>query len=112
MDTKKVLASAFITTALVLTPVGVASATPVTDNSPAAVEVRHDNNHRDHDRGHHDRGRDGRDRDRHGDNHWRDRDNHRNDQRRHDHHWTPPRTEHRWQGTCFWLGPFWVCLPW
>jgi hypothetical protein len=94
MQTKKALAGAFFGAVLVITPVGVASATPVTDTSPAVVDVSHHGN--DHDRGYND--------------HYGKGDNHR----RHDrdwnndwNHWNNP-----WQPNCFWYGPWWVCQRW
>jgi Ni/Co efflux regulator RcnB len=97
MEAKKVLASAFLTTALVLTPVGVATAAPVTDTSPGVVDVNHrdrgwDDHRRDHGNDHKrgDRGHNDWDRGRHND--W-DRGNH-------------------WRPNCFWFGPWLVCMPW
>ncbi|WP_277369777.1 hypothetical protein [Rhodococcus rhodochrous] len=92
MKPKKILASVFLSTALVLAPAGVASASPVVDTSPGVVAVNHD--HRDYDKHHkndHKRDRD------HGKHHNKDWD------RRWDNHWRPD---------CFWFGPWLVCSPW
>jgi hypothetical protein len=97
MEPKKVLASAFLTTALVLTPVGVATAAPVTDSSPGVVEVNHN-----------DRGWDnhGRDRDRGGN--WNNDRGHNNWDRGHN-DWN---RGNYWRPDCFWFGPWLVCMPW
>ncbi|MEE2059885.1 hypothetical protein [Rhodococcus artemisiae] len=97
MEPKKVLASAFLTTALVLTPVGVATAAPVTDSSPGVVDVRHN-----------DRGWD-RDRGGHHDNNWNKDRNHRDWDRGHHNDWN---RGNFWRPNCFWFGPWLVCMPW
>lgn len=91
MEAKKILAGTFLTTALVLTPVSTAAATPATDNDPGVTEVRHDNR----------------------DNHrppWQGDRNHQRPPWQGDRHddrpWNSP-----WRADCFWLGPWLVCLP-
>ncbi|WP_138843551.1 hypothetical protein [Rhodococcus pyridinivorans] len=91
MKPKKILASAFLSTALVLAPAGVASATPTVDTAPGIVNVSggHDDHgkydHHDHDKNynHHDKKY--------------DRDHHRN---------------HYWRPDCYWWGPWLVCNRW
>lgn len=102
MKTTRALASALLSTALVLTPVGVATAAPPGNTGPAAVDVRSD---RDHGYGH----------DRHGRDHRNDDHERRNwnkeHRRDHGNDWNH-RWDNQWRPNCFWFGPWLVCMPW
>lgn len=94
MQPKKILASVFLSTALVLAPAGVASASPVIDTSPALVEV-----HQVHGHGH-------------GHGHGHDHDGWKGDHdRKHDKKYDKKHDNH-WRSDCYWWGPWLVCNPW